>query len=106
MTAVIYARYSSDNQREESIEGQGSLCTADKAANGTLGAADFLGKLRLADVVLFHQVRKTDVGWCGQIFLCHVVGPPFGVFSHYNTLCRFVQYTVTSPPLLLQSCNQ
>ena len=28
-------------------------------------------------VVLFHQVRKTDVGWCGQIFLCHVVGPPF-----------------------------
>jgi hypothetical protein len=31
----------------------------------------------LADVVLFHQVRKTDVGWCGQIFLCHVVGPPF-----------------------------
>ena len=39
--------------------------------------ADFLGKLRLAYVVLFHQVRKTDVGWCGQIFLCHVVGPPF-----------------------------
>ena len=27
--------------------------------------------------VLFHQVRKTDVGRCGQIFLCHVVGPPF-----------------------------
>ena len=59
------------------LVGQGSLCTADKAADGALGAADFLGKLRLADVVFFHQVRKTDVGWCRQIFLCHVVGPPF-----------------------------
>ncbi|RGB95590.1 hypothetical protein DWZ04_11245 [Faecalibacterium prausnitzii] len=30
----------------------------------------------------------------------------FELFPHYNTLCRFVQYTVPSPPLLLQSCNQ
>ena len=30
----------------------------------------------------------------------------FDLFPHYNTLCRFVQYTVTSPPLLLQPCNQ
>ena len=28
MTAVIYARYSSDNQREESIEGQIRECKA------------------------------------------------------------------------------
>ena len=28
MTAVIYARYSSDNQHEESIEGQIRECTA------------------------------------------------------------------------------
>lgn len=28
MKAVIYARYSSDNQREESIEGQLQECTA------------------------------------------------------------------------------
>ena len=28
MTAVIYARYSSDNQREESIDGQIRECTA------------------------------------------------------------------------------
>ena len=27
MTAVIYARYSSDNQRDESIEGQIRECT-------------------------------------------------------------------------------
>ena len=30
MTAVIYARYSSDNQREESIEGQIQECTERK----------------------------------------------------------------------------
>ena len=59
------------------LMGQRPFCAADEAADGALGAADFLGKLRLADVVLFHQVRKTDVGRCRQIFLCHVVGPPF-----------------------------
>ena len=34
MTAVIYARYSSDNQREESIEGQNRECTAYAEKNG------------------------------------------------------------------------
>ena len=34
MTAVIYARYSSDNQREESIEGQIRECTASAEKNG------------------------------------------------------------------------
>ena len=34
MTAVIYARYSSDNQREESIEGQILECTAYAEKNG------------------------------------------------------------------------
>ena len=34
MTAVIYARYSSDNQREESIEGQIRDCTAYAEKNG------------------------------------------------------------------------
>jgi len=59
------------------LMGQSSFCATDKTVDGAFRAADLLGKLRLADVVLFHQVRKTDVGWCGQIFLCHVVGPPF-----------------------------
>ena len=31
MTAVIYARYSSDNQREESIEGQIRECKIGRA---------------------------------------------------------------------------
>ena len=30
----------------------------------------------------------------------------FELFPHYNTLCRFVQYKVSSLPLLLQPCNQ
>ena len=34
MTPVIYARYSSDNQREESIEGQIRECTAYAEKNG------------------------------------------------------------------------
>lgn len=34
MTAVIYARYSSDNQREESIDGQIRECTAYAERNG------------------------------------------------------------------------
>ncbi len=34
MTTVIYARYSSDNQREESIEGQIRECTAYAEKNG------------------------------------------------------------------------
>ena len=35
MNAVIYARYSSDNQREESIEGQIRECTAYAERNGS-----------------------------------------------------------------------
>ena len=49
MTAVIYARYSSDNQREESIEGQIRECTAfaEKTALlscGIISTAHFLQK--------------------------------------------------------------
>ena len=36
MNAVIYARYSSDNQREESIEGQIRECTAYAEKNGIM----------------------------------------------------------------------
>jgi len=36
MTAVIYARYSSDDQREESIEGQIRECTAYAEKNGIM----------------------------------------------------------------------
>ena len=49
MNAVIYARYSSDNQREESIEGQIRECTAYAERNGitvsgTISTVHFLPK--------------------------------------------------------------
>ena len=44
MTAVIYARYSSDNQREESIEGQIRECTAYAEKNGITVVTGITGK--------------------------------------------------------------
>ena len=39
MKAVIYARYSSDSQREESIEGQIRECTDYAVKNGKAGVS-------------------------------------------------------------------
>ena len=47
MTAVIYARYSSDNQREESIEGQIRECTAYAEKNTSLSSSTTLTVLSL-----------------------------------------------------------
>lgn len=44
MKAVIYARYSSDSQREESIEGQLRECTAFAEKNGITILRFFLKK--------------------------------------------------------------
>ena len=44
MTAVIYARYSSDNQREESIEGQIRECTAYAEKNGITVAKHYIDR--------------------------------------------------------------
>ena len=41
MKAVIYARYSSDSQREESIEGQIRECTAFAEKNGIIDRIQF-----------------------------------------------------------------
>ena len=51
MTAVIYARYSSDNQREESIEGQIRECTAYAEKNGIM-MDRFAAKTRKCLIVL------------------------------------------------------
>ena len=47
MTAVIYARYSSDNQREESIEGQIRECTAYAEKNGITVVKHYIDRTRL-----------------------------------------------------------
>lgn len=53
MTVVIYARYSSDNQREESMEGQIRECTAYAEKNGIMMDRFAAGK---------ETVRSTEHG--------------------------------------------
>ena len=45
MKAVIYARYSSDSQREESIEGQLRECTAFAEKNGITVLRHYIDRL-------------------------------------------------------------
>ena len=45
MKAVIYARYSSDNQREESIEGQIRECTAFAEKNDIAAASGWAERM-------------------------------------------------------------
>ena len=60
MKAVIYARYSSDNQREESIEGQIRECTARSRI------VLRLLRLKCVDMIL--------IGGCKQLSACtHLV---------------------------------
>ena len=65
MTAVIYARYSSDNQREESIEGQIRECTAFAEKNDITGGIGgglfgFIGMLLGVPVcaVIYDETRR------------------------------------------------
>ena len=48
MTAVIYARYSSDNQREESIEGQIRECTAYEPERPAAGTGGYVHQFNLS----------------------------------------------------------
>ena len=49
MTAVIYARYSSDSQREESIEGQIRECTAYAKKNGIFRGIQYKPPVYICD---------------------------------------------------------
>ena len=57
MTAVIYARYSSDNQREESIEGQIRECTAYAEKNGITVIKHYIDR---ASKKIGHYSEYTD----------------------------------------------
>lgn len=48
MNAVIYARYSSDNQREESIEGQLRECKAFAERNGMTIVGEYIDRAKSA----------------------------------------------------------
>ena len=58
MKAVIYARYSSDSQREESIEGQIRECTAFAGKNGITVLRRRHGGAQLADGGPGQELRR------------------------------------------------
>ena len=61
MTGVIYARYSSDNQREESIEGQLRECMAFAEKNGITIIGNYIDRAmsaRTADRPDFQRMIK------------------------------------------------
>ena len=66
MKAVIYARYSSDNQREESIEGQIRECTEYAEKNGITILRSYIDRAmsartadrRLCQYFFAHFLRK------------------------------------------------
>ena len=69
MKAVIYARYSSDSQREESIEGQIRECTAFAEKNGI--------------TILRHYI---DRAYSAKTDNRHSYGSPFKMSSPSSTL--------------------
>lgn len=68
MTAVIYARYSSDNQREESIEGQIRECTAFAEKNGNTTLCHYIDRA-FSSIGGFYLV----ISAAEPIFYCYFV---------------------------------
>ena len=100
MTGVIYARYSSDNQREESIEGQIHENTAFAEKNGIVFVGHYIDRSvstkinnrlffypsRRLGISLTHGVRRISSAPVGldiithqRAFLCDLM--------RYNTAC-------------------
>ena len=75
MKAVIYARYSSDSQREESIEGQLRECTAFAEKNGitVLKCSIMSSKLYHIHHCLLHIKRRFGVKHQGQLHAVSIV---------------------------------
>jgi len=70
MTAVIYARYSSDNQREESIEGQIRECTAYAEKNDITIVKHYIDRAISAKTdnrPQFQQMIKDSEFWSGNL---------------------------------------
>lgn len=96
MTGVIYARYSSDNQREESIEGQLRECKAFAEKNDIQIVNTYIDRALSAktdnrpsfqqmvkDSTLFHQTesgrnsRLDSVFFPGEAFASQAASKPF-----------------------------
>ena len=77
MTGVIYARYSSDNQREESIEGQLRECMAFAERSGITIIANYIDRAmsaRTADRPDFQHINHpgghSEGVWFGFVEYC------------------------------------
>ena len=74
MTAVIYARYSSDNQREESIEGQIRECTAYAEKNGIHALRNQQASIGVAQA-MHTQIQRQVVSLQNQLeSVCECAG--------------------------------
>ena len=72
MNAVIYARYSSDSQREESIEGQLHECTDYAEQNGMAVVGSYIDRAlsaKTADRPEFQQMIKDSANGLFEIVL-------------------------------------
>ena len=66
MTAVIYARYSTDSQREESIEGQIRECTAYAEKNGFTVVKHYIDRAVSAKTdmkLILHPIMIIFIWW-------------------------------------------
>ena len=103
MTAVIYARYSSDNQREESIEGQIRECTAYAEKNGITVIKHYIDRALSAKTDNrpdFQQMIKDSengmppvrVIWRRYISIAVAIGMP-SCFNTSSACCLTVGFT-------------
>ena len=97
MTAVIYARYSSDNQREESIEGQIRECTAYAEKNGFTVVKHYIDRAVSAKTdnrPQFQQMIKDSergiFGANGQYMAVYLTGGTHNVTLKYSTPLHYL----------------
>ena len=81
MTALIYARYSTDSQREESIEGQIRECTAYAEKNGITIVKHYIDRAISAKTdnrpefqqMIVRGIASIDHGGHGKHLSLHVI---------------------------------
>ena len=79
MKAVIYARYSSDNQREESIDGQIRECTAFAEKNGITILRHYIDRACSAKT----DNRPAFQEMVSPNHICHLSGNAWGTFCFF-----------------------
>ena len=99
MNAVIYARYSSDSQREESIKGQIRECTEYAMRNGITILGTYIDRAlsaRSADRPEFQRmmqaVRYSYVIPCSQAALKHLIQYERGIINEMRAWALLIEF--------------